>query len=562
MKVVAPNNSNKDNSLKDTFTSYAGPVLRLDNDVQLVALNDAAFEIADILNDIQGVPLVPAIVQMAVKTRSEGKALTRTFTLPITGRQIEFLMLPQSDGSQLMIGRDSTLETNIRTALAESRTRFKDLVDVAADFAWETDEDGLFSYISPRGALGYQPEELLGEAPESLLLAPETAPIPLPFQATWTLRNVELWVRTRAGEPACIQISAMPIHGKNEQPAGARGIAIDVTEERNRQSELARLKIRERLVTYIVDALRNEVSPTDMLQAAANALARSTSADSCVVQVREHNGPSLEFVVYGTGPDPDMVEHILAHIQSEQRLVTGHVDRHHYLGISTGYGGVKNGSILLWRSDASTEWDEDEQALLKAIEPQFGIVFRQITDQHELERLSRTDELTGLRNRRAFIEDLKREMQRYERYGTKGALLFVDLDNFKPINDQFGHEKGDEALTAVGHIMTASTRPYDLVCRLGGDEFAAWLEGADAEIAKSRAESFLSKLDSWRQEVLGDSNNFGMSIGIALFESGKNEDVDGLIARADSAMYDAKSQGKNGIIFAANSHQGSTNDGK
>lgn len=561
MTSVASNTNTGNGFLTDAFDSYASPVLRLDNDAHVTGLNLAGKDLAASLNGEPGIPLMPAMVQMAVKARSEGRAQTRLFTLPGSGQQIEFLMLPQSNGSQLMIGRDATLESNIRMALTESRTRFKDLVDVAADFAWETDKNGLFSYISARGALGYQPEELLGQSPEALLIAPETAPVPLPFHADRTLRNVELWVRTQKGEPACILISAIPIPGVDDQPSGARGIAIDVSEERHRQSELARLKIRERLVSYIVDALRNEVSPDDMLHAAATALGRSTSAESCIVQVREQNGPTLEFVAYGAAPDPDMVNRALDHIQQDKGLVSDHIDRYHYLGISTGYGGVRNGSILLWRSDSSSDWDEDERALLKAVEPQFGIVFRQITDQHELERLSRTDELTGLGNRRAFIEDLKREMQRYERNGVNGALLYMDLDNFKPINDDFGHEKGDEALMQIGKIITSSTRPYDLVCRLGGDEFAAWLEGADEKIAKARADTFLEKLDTWRRENLGESNQFGMSIGIALFTAGQHEGVDGLIARADAAMYSAKKNGKNGIVFAAASDQGNKTDG-
>jgi diguanylate cyclase (GGDEF)-like protein len=277
--------------------------------------------------------------------------------------------------------------------------------------------------------------------------------------------------------------------------------------------------------------------------------------------VREEDGPTLESVAYGAHLDPAMIEQVLDQVLQEDRLISGVAGRYRFLGAPTGYRGVKNGAIILWRSDTATDWDEDERALLKAVEPQFGIVFRQITDQHVLERLSRTDELTGLGNRRAFIEDLKREMQRYERNGIDGALLFIDLDNFKPINDRYGHEKGDEALTQIGKIITSSTRPYDLVCRLGGDEFAAWLEGADEKIAKSRANSFLSKLNTWRKAELGEENQFGMSIGIALFKAGHNEDVDRLIARADSAMYNAKKNGKNCIVVATESDRDDESDG-
>lgn len=537
-------------TLTGVFDSYSGPVLLLDEDAHLHPLNDASISVAETLNGEAGVGVMPSLVQLAVKTRSENRGKTRTFTLPDSGRQVEFLMLPQAGGTQLLIGRDATLEVNIRTALAESRTRFKDLVDVAADFAWETDADGLICYISPRGALGYSPEELLGERPGTLLLAPETAPKPLPFLAERSVRNIEVWLRTRTGDHACVLMSAMPILDKDGQRIGARGIAIDVTEERERQSELARMKIRERLVAYIVEALRNEVTPTEMLHAAATALGRSTSSDACMIEVRGTDGKSLEVAVHGTPPDPELTEEALSRVAARIEPTDGSLGRSLYLGTATGYRGAVNGAILLWRKDSAAAFDDDEVALLRAIEPQFGIVFRQIVDQHALEHLSRTDDLTGLGNRRAFMEDLSREMMRYERYGDTGALLFVDLDDFKPVNDDFGHEKGDETLRAVASILSSTTRTYDLVCRLGGDEFAVWLEGADYEIARARAENFLSKLGRWREKELGSDATLGMSIGVAMFEAGKGETVESLIANADAAMYEAKKGGKNRVFFA------------
>jgi diguanylate cyclase (GGDEF)-like protein/PAS domain S-box-containing protein len=458
-------------------------------------------------------------------------------------------MLPQTDGTQLMIGRDATLEINIRAALAESRTRFKDLVDVAADFAWETDGQGQFCYISPRGALGYAPEELLGEAPNSFLVSPETAPNPLPFTTQRSVRNVEVWMRARGGEETCLLISAMPLKDRDGIVSGARGIALDVTEERRQQAELARLKIRERLVAYIVDSLRNEVTPTEMLNAAARALARSVSADACFLQVLGPGG-ALDHAVYGPLPERPLIDSVISEVTGQGGPVAGRIGHLLYLGIATGYRGEENGVIALWRAEGEADWDAEEIALLKTVEPQFGIVFRQILDQNTLEYLSRTDDLTGLKNRRAFMEDLSREMSRYERYGDGGALLFVDLDNFKPINDRFGHEKGDEALRAVGELLTKGTRKYDLVCRLGGDEFAVWIENADRGIAQARAESFLTGLERWKADVLKAQSDFGMSIGIAMFEPGKSESVEGLIARADAAMYEAKKSGKNRVVFA------------
>lgn len=542
-------------SLMGAFDCYQGPVLRLDPDARVNALNDPGREIAEILNGETELVMLPSLVQLAVKARTEGRARSRTFSIPGTDRQIEFILLPQEDGSQLMIGRDATLEVNIRTALAESRGRFKDLVEVAADFAWETDLDGRFSYISGAGALGYAPEEVLGKSAGMLFLDAGGAPTRSPFETETTIHNVEVWVATRQGNDACIVVSAMPVFDSDGRRIGARGIGIDITEQRLRQGELAALKTRDRLVAYIVDALRNEVTPSEMLHAAASALGRSTSSASCTIQVTGATGETLELANYGAPIDPEILDSVIMPMHDVHEATVGRIGRSKYLGIATGYRGLTNGAVLLWRAEDQPDFVEEDRTLLKALEPQFGIVFRQIADQHVLERLSRTDELTGVFNRRAFMDDLTREMTRYERYDDGGALLFVDLDNFKPVNDSLGHEKGDEVLQAVASILAKGTRTYDLVCRLGGDEFAAWIESADRDIAAARAERFITAFKDWRDQNLAGNTDLGMSVGIAMFRAGRNETVESLIAKADAAMYDAKHSGKNRTAFASDGAQ-------
>ena len=125
-----------------------------------------------------------------------------------------------------------------------------------------------------------------------------------------------------------------------------------------------------------------------------------------------------------------------------------------------------------------------------------GIV-RMILDhdsiQREMARQARTDPLTGLLNRRAFMEELARRLDRLDREGLPGTLMFVDLDHFKQLNDARGHETGDAALCAIAALLRDTVRPADLVARLGGDEFALWLDGADDFSAAERAEHLRSR---------------------------------------------------------------------
>ena len=165
--------------------------------------------------------------------------------------------------------------------------------------------------------------------------------------------------------------------------------------------------------------------------------------------------------------------------------------------------------------------------------------------QREMARLARTDPLTGLLNRRAFLEELTRHIDRLDREEVPGTLMFTDLDNFKLLNDQLGHDIGDRTLCAVASLLRDAVRPTDLVARLGGDEFAMWLNGADHMTAAERAERL--RIDGPRRlaEVTGVlTPALTMSIGIATRQARGGEEIDALMRRADTVMYEVKRSGR------------------
>ncbi|WP_305879997.1 diguanylate cyclase domain-containing protein [Siccirubricoccus soli] len=132
-----------------------------------------------------------------------------------------------------------------------------------------------------------------------------------------------------------------------------------------------------------------------------------------------------------------------------------------------------------------------------------------------------------------------------ERPGERGGLLFIDLDNFKPINDTLGHEAGDAALVAVAGVLREMTRPVDLAARLGGDEFALWLEDADAAATGRRAAALCAaalSLSPWPPGRQGPQLSF--SIGGAVRAAGAPQGPDALVAAADAAMYAVKRGGR------------------
>lgn len=169
----------------------------------------------------------------------------------------------------------------------------------------------------------------------------------------------------------------------------------------------------------------------------------------------------------------------------------------------------------------------------------------------ELQALLLRDVLTGLPNRRALLETLPEAMSRARRVGRPCALLFLDMDGFKAVNDTHGHEEGDELLRQFGQRLAQGIRKTDMVARLAGDEFVVVLEMlSDALDAEETARKLLARLKE-PFVLCSTVVTVGASIGVALHRPGDPPDLDAWLARADHAMYAVKRTGKNGVAMAA-----------
>jgi diguanylate cyclase (GGDEF)-like protein len=184
-------------------------------------------------------------------------------------------------------------------------------------------------------------------------------------------------------------------------------------------------------------------------------------------------------------------------------------------------------------------------ALLHFLSIQIQNTLAKMRDQaDEMEQLALTDPLTDLSNRRHLLSRLEHEHQRSRRYRRSLSLIFIDLDNFKKINDRFGHLVGDEVLRGIAQSLRSSIRSTDLLARVGGDEFAVLLP-------ETRSEGALHVVDRLRQSLMQYIQRANPSIRQLTFCAGvaeltpEDESIDDLLARADRLQYMAKSAGKN-----------------
>ena len=156
----------------------------------------------------------------------------------------------------------------------------------------------------------------------------------------------------------------------------------------------------------------------------------------------------------------------------------------------------------------------------------------------ELDRLAHCDPLVPLANRRGMLRELETMIARHERHGTPAAMLFVDLDDLKVLNDSFGHGGGDAALLQVAQKLLEGTRTNDCVARLGGDEFCILLDHADEASALETAERLVDIVAAEDFLFEGAALPLSVAIGVTLIEKGDTPAT--VLARADKAMYRVK----------------------
>jgi len=160
----------------------------------------------------------------------------------------------------------------------------------------------------------------------------------------------------------------------------------------------------------------------------------------------------------------------------------------------------------------------------------------------ELEFIADEDPLVHVLNRRAFDRELNRALAYARRYAMMASFIYLDLNDFKQVNDDYGHGAGDEVLKYVGKTLGENVRSSDVVGRLGGDEFGVILVQADAEVAKMKVEDLVTKIAARPVVHEGAEIFVSVSVGIAMFTA--DDDVASLVARADKAMYKNKSSSR------------------
>jgi diguanylate cyclase (GGDEF)-like protein len=435
----------------------------------------------------------------------------------------------------------------VREALMESRHRWQHLVGLAVDLAFETDADGRFVFITPETALGWPPGSLIGQPSDLLVPGDVAGTIFNPFRPITETRHRRAWIRCFDGELALMTVSTTPLFDARGGIVGARGIGIDVTDCDAQTSEIAGRLRRAEVLRDILARVGQEAGADAMMDAALWALIRALGADGAAVIGKLSEALPIA-VLHECGPGASAILAATVDLLAEDTSGACHaatLDGRFLLAVGCLPRFGPNAGLAIWRNARTRPWDEEDKRLAECSVTVVRMILDYETIAREMLHKATTDPLTGLLNRRAFMDEVQRHAARLDRANESGSLMFVDLDDFKAVNDRLGHAEGDKVLVQIADMLRRLVRPGDLIGRLGGDEFAVWLSGADHLTAAERADALCKAAPGELQAPLpGAFPNLGVSIGIAIRRAGSHEPIADLTRRADMAMYQVKRGGR------------------
>ena len=312
--------------------------------------------------------------------------------------------------------------------------------------------------------------------------------------------------------------------------------------------------------------LHGSLDAGEVVSVAMEALPRLVQADSWAVFMKSEHADRLEVVrainaeALTTGPFVDLSSlevPLVRAINERTPITTGSSDLSSLtLSVPLFAGWRLVGAVEAARkidngNSAATSFSAEDARAVELVCGALATALANAIDYHNAERQTLIDDLTRLYNVRNLYRTLDIEIRRARRYASSVSVVFMDLDGFKLVNDEYGHRAGSVTLTEVAEVITSSVRDSDFVARFGGDEFVLMLPETGAKAALQMAERVRTHISSHRfSGGVGASIHLTASFGVASFPEHAAE-AEKLIELADAAMYEAKQRNKDNVRLAA-----------
>ena len=447
--------------------------------------------------------------------------------LPPSG-ELENTMMGKLCEAQRRLEQLNTSRSLAENELRKSEQRFYDIANASGDWVWESDADFRLVYASDgaKQQLGYSLAELMEKFPSGLMQTEEARRISEKIRAILdkksAFRNFEMTVLNSSGRVCVILCNGNPIFDQHGQLTGYRGVVREITDDQ--RIAAAAFESGEGMV--ITDHDGNVIR-----------LNKAFLANSGY-EAHDLIGKKMGFAM----PSED-AERLYAEIRAKLR------ENESWQGEVTDRR--KNGQTYpKWLSVSAVK--DNSGVVTHYISTHFDLSERKEAEEKIVE-LAYYDQLTKLPNRTLFLDRLRQALMASFRNGLYGALFFIDLDNFKLINDTLGHDVGDQLLKMVAERLVSSVRKENTVARLGGDEFVliaqnlGKVEQNAAHSAEIIGEKLLQVLN--KPYLLANTSRISTpSVGVTLFCNATSS-IEKLMKEADMAMYKAKAAGRNTLRF-------------
>ncbi|MBT9568045.1 MAG: EAL domain-containing protein, partial [Thiobacillus sp.] len=441
------------------------------------------------------------------------------------------------------------------TLLEESEERFHAIADFTYDLEFWLAPDGRLLWINPTASrmMGYTPEECLAmpDFPMSLVAEKDRTGVRRKLEEDLqgkAAAGYTFHLLHREGHELPVSGNWQPIYDRHRRYMGLRISLRDVSAlkaaETDLRKALGELSLSEATQRCFAEEAQLERARLVSLLSAMNLGILFVGAEGNVIY---HNPAFLKIwkldeahPVVGM-PATDIVMYARSALERPE-----HLSRHLLSVLETG-DSTESFEIAMRDGRVVTQLNYPVRDPVNRLIGHLW-VYEDVTHERQtaaqLAYLAERDALTGLYNRHRFQQEIQRMLTECDSSGSQGALMFFDLDEFKIINDTFGHRAGDSLLIRVANEVNALVRRNEMLTRLGGDEFALLVPRADEENLLQLAERVVRTVASIPFSFEGKALRLTASLGIALYPS-QAADSDELIAHADAAMYQAKQAGKN-----------------
>jgi len=450
-------------------------------------------------------------------------------------------------------------------AMRESEARFRSLTALSADWYWEQDEEFRLTFMSrPLGErTGLNPSAYLGrrrwDQPALNLSADDWQRHRAQLERREPFRDFEMQRPAPGGDSRWLSISGEPVFDAAGRFKGYRGIGRDITErKRAEESRAAQARYQTKIAHFGELALASRAAE-ELIEQAVRSVLEGLGGGAVVYL--ERTGSERQAVVrYVDGLAGDAPPSLLSYAQGEAlgQVLEGGAARIAPLPYAWAGGRAavlapvahEHGArgMLCAMAEGHMSLGAEETRFLAAAASVLSAGLKRIESEGRLAFLAQFDALTGLPNRALLADRFAQTIVQARRRGAQLGALFIDLDEFKLVNDSLGHGAGDELLKDIARRLQASVRSGDTVARIAGDEFAIVLADLTrpedaAVVAQKLIEALADPIDVRGHEVFVTA-----SVGIALFPTDGN-DAEALLAAADAAMYRAKQAGRNSFQF-------------